>query len=57
MSIEKHLIEAVAEYDDELMEKFFEDEDSITRRDLHVLSVQQLVMDMSLSAYDVWFCI
>merc|ERR1712000_612479 len=29
------LIEAVAEYDEELMEKFFEDEDSITEEEVH----------------------
>jgi len=29
------LVEAVAEYDETLMEKFFEDEDSITEEEMH----------------------
>ena len=40
------LIEAVAEYDEELMEKFFEDEDSITEDEIHA-AVRAAVMDLS----------
>jgi elongation factor G len=41
------LIEAVAEYDDKLMEKFFEDEDSITEDEVHA-ALRAAVMDMSI---------
>ena len=41
------LIEAVAEYDDTLMEKFFEDEDSITEDEIHA-ALRAAVMDMSI---------
>lgn len=41
------LIEAVAEYDDTLMEKFFEDEDSITEQEIHA-ALRAAVMDMSI---------
>ena len=41
------LIEAVAEYDESLMEKFFEDEDSITEEEVHV-ALRAAVMDMSI---------
>lgn len=41
------LIEAVAEYDDNLMEKFFEDEDSITEDEVHA-ALRAAVMDMSI---------
>jgi elongation factor G len=41
------LIEAVAEYDDTLMEKFFEDEDSITEDEVHA-ALREAVMDMSI---------
>jgi len=41
------LIEAVAEYDDTLMEKFFEDEDSITEDEVHA-ALRAAVMDMSI---------
>ena len=42
-----NLIEAVAEYDEELMEKFFEDEDSITEDEVHA-ALRAAVMDMSI---------
>ncbi len=41
------LIEAVAEYDETLMEKFFEDEDSITEEEVHA-ALRAAVMDMSI---------
>src|SRR6056297_3325718 len=41
------LIEAVAEYDEELMEKFFEDEDSITEDEVHA-ALRAAVMDMAI---------
>ncbi|SFW63326.1 translation elongation factor 2 (EF-2/EF-G) [Sinomicrobium oceani] len=41
------LIEAVAEYDESLMEKFFEDENSITEDEIHA-ALRAAVMDMSI---------
>ncbi len=41
------LIEAVAEYDEVLMEKFFEDEDSITEDEVHN-ALRAAVMDMAI---------
>ncbi len=41
------LIEAVAEYDENLMEKFFEDEDSITEDEVHA-ALRAAVMDMAI---------
>ncbi|TKD61892.1 elongation factor G [Flavobacterium sp. ASW18X] len=41
------LIEAVAEYDENLMEKFFEDENSITEDEIHA-ALRAAVMDMSI---------
>lgn len=41
------LIEAVAEYDENLMEKFFEDENSITEEEIHA-ALRAAVMDMSI---------
>ncbi|WP_299532098.1 elongation factor G [Ulvibacterium sp.] len=41
------LIEAVAEYDENLMEKFFEDENSITEEEVHT-ALRAAVMDMSI---------
>ena len=41
------LIEAVAEYDENLMEKFFEDESSITEDEVHA-ALRAAVMDMSI---------
>ena len=41
------LIEAVAEYDEQLLEKFFEDEDSITEDEIHA-ALRAAVMDMSI---------
>lgn len=41
------LVEAVAEYDDELMEKFFEDEDSITEDEI-IAALRSATIDMSI---------
>ncbi len=41
------LIEAVAEYDEDLMEKFFEDEDSITEDEVHA-ALRAAVMDRAI---------
>ncbi len=41
------LIEAVAEYDESLMEKFFEDENSISEDEIHA-ALRAAVMDMSI---------
>ncbi|NQX81845.1 MAG: elongation factor G [Flavobacteriaceae bacterium] len=41
------LIEAVADYDDNLMEKFFEDENSITEDEVHA-ALRAAVMDMAI---------
>ena len=41
------LIEAVAEYDEKLLEKFFEDEDSITEDEVHA-ALRAAVMDMAI---------
>ena len=41
------LIEAVAEYDEALLEKFFEDEDSITEDEVHA-ALRAAVMDMAI---------
>jgi len=41
------LIEAVAEYDETLLEKFFEDEDSITEDEVHA-ALRAAVMDMAI---------
>ncbi len=41
------LIEAVAEYDEQLMEKFFEDEDSITEEEVHA-ALRAAVMDRAI---------
>ncbi len=41
------LIEAVADYDETLMEKFFEDEDSITEDEVHA-ALRAAVMDMTI---------
>ncbi len=42
------LVESVAEYDDELLEKFFEDADSITKEEMMV-AIRKAVIDMSFS--------
>ncbi len=44
----EQLIEAVASYDESLMEKFFEDPDSITKDEM-IAAVRSAVMDMSFS--------
>ncbi len=41
------LVEAVAEYDDDLMEKFFEDEDSITEDEI-IAALRAATIDMSI---------
>merc|ERR1712087_105635 len=41
------LIEAVAEYDENLLEKFMEDEDSITEDEVHA-ALRAAVMDMAI---------
>lgn len=48
--VKKHraaLIEAVAEYDEKLLEKFFEDENSITEDEIHT-ALRAAVMDMAI---------
>ncbi len=42
------LVESVAEYDDALLEKFFEDPDSITKDEM-MAAIRMAVMDMSMS--------
>jgi len=42
------LVESVAEYDDELLEKFFEDPDSITKEEM-MEAIRKAVIDMSFS--------
>ncbi len=42
------LVESVAEYDDELLEKFFEDPDSITKEEM-MAAIRKAVIDMSMS--------
>lgn len=43
----QNLVEAVAEYDDQLLEKFFEDPNSITEDELHV-AIRKAAIDMSI---------
>src|SRR6201995_916514 len=42
-----HLVEAVAEYDDKLMEKFFEDPNSITEEEMHE-AIRKATIDLSI---------
>jgi elongation factor G len=42
-----HLVEAVAEYDDKLMEKFFEDPNSISEDEIHI-AVRKACLDLSI---------
>ena len=42
------LVESVAEYDDDLLEKFFEDPDSITKEEM-MTAIRKAVIDMSFS--------
>ena len=44
----KKLVESVAEYDDDLLEKFFEDPDSITKEEM-MSAIRKAVIDMSFS--------
>jgi elongation factor G len=48
------LIEEVAGYDENLLEKFMEDEDSITEDEVHA-ALRAAVMDMSIIPM-IWFC-
>jgi len=43
----QHLIEAVAEYDDKILEKFFEDPNSITEDEIHS-AIRKAVLDLSI---------
>ncbi len=43
----QHLVEAVAEYDEKLLEKFFEDPNSITEDEMHE-AIRKAVIDMSI---------
>ncbi|MFN8248818.1 MAG: elongation factor G [Ferruginibacter sp.] len=43
----QHLVEAVAEYDDKLLEKFFEDPNSITEGEMHE-AIRKAVIDISI---------
>ena len=42
-----HLVEAVAEYDDKLMEKFFEDPNSISEDEIH-MAVRKACLNLSI---------
>ncbi len=44
----QRLVESVAEYDDELLEKFFDDPDSITKEEM-MAAIRKAVIDMSMS--------
>lgn len=44
----QNLVESVAEYDDELLEKFFEDPDSITKEEM-MAAIRKAVIDLSFS--------
>src|SRR6516225_8387468 len=43
----QHLVEAVAEYDDKLLEKFFDDPDSITEAEMHE-AIRKATIDLSI---------
>ncbi|MBP6287186.1 MAG: elongation factor G [Ferruginibacter sp.] len=43
----QHLVEAVAEYDDKLLEKFFDDPNSITENEMHE-AIRKAVIDISI---------
>ncbi|MFN8245908.1 MAG: elongation factor G [Ferruginibacter sp.] len=43
----QHLVEAVAEYDDKLLEKFFDDPNSITEQEMHE-AIRKAVIDISI---------
>lgn len=43
----EHLIEAIAEYDDKLMEKYFDDPDSISEEEIHT-AIRKATIDMSI---------
>lgn len=42
-----HLVEAVAEYDDDLMEKFFDDPNTITEEEMHA-AIRKATIDLSI---------
>ena len=44
----QNLVESVAEYDDNLLEKFFDDPDSITKEEM-MAAIRKAVIDMSFS--------
>ena len=44
----QHLVESVAEYDDALLEKFFENPDSITREEL-MIAIRKATIDMTIT--------
>ncbi|NMM49437.1 elongation factor G [Marinigracilibium pacificum] len=48
MEWKQNLVEAVAEYDDALLEKFFDDPDSITEEEM-MAAIRKAVIDMSMS--------
>ena len=48
-----NLIEAVAESNEELLEKFFEDEDSITEEEI-MDAIREATVNMSVNSNDVW---
>ena len=50
------LIEEVASYDENLLEKFMEDENSITEEEVHA-ALRAAVMDMAIIPMICWFCI
>ena len=52
----QNLVESVAEYDDNLLEKFFDDPDSITKEEM-MAAIRKAVIDMSFSPGNVWVCI
>ena len=47
MNGEQHLIEAVAEYDDKLMEKFFDDPNTITEDEMHE-AIRKATIDITI---------
>jgi len=54
-NIESQLLEAVAEFDESLMEKYFEDENSLTEREILTMHFVKQLLQESCSN-DVWFC-
>ena len=54
-NIELNLLEAVAEFDESLMEKYFEDEESLTEREI-LNALKTSNNHWKSCSYDVWFC-